>query len=52
MFRALKHVGVATEAFFEVAAGERKLTSEQRARIWAACAVLAESLRVMRGGKG
>jgi hypothetical protein len=49
VFRALEHEGVATMALFELFAGGRRMTSEQKIQAIAACAVVANSLKVLRG---
>jgi hypothetical protein len=50
VFRATEHEGVAAECLFELFAGDRKLTGETKLRAFAACAVLARTMRAIRGG--
>jgi len=44
VFRALEHEGVATDCLFELFAGGRRMTIEQRRKAYAACAVLAVTM--------
>jgi hypothetical protein len=41
VFRAQEHEGVLAECLFEIAAGGRRMTSEQRLRVFAGCASIA-----------
>ncbi len=52
MHRALKHEGVAAQCLYEVIetlAGDRRLTGERKLRAFAACAVIAHTMRAIRG---
>jgi hypothetical protein len=49
VFRALEHEGVASECLFELFAGGRRMSSDQRLHVFAACAVMAATMKVMRG---
>ncbi len=49
MFRALNHEGVAAVCLFELLAGGRRLTSEQRVNAFTACAVIAKTMEKIRG---
>jgi len=49
VFRALNHEGVAAECLYELWAGHLKLTGERRLRAFTACAVMAETMRAIRG---
>lgn len=46
----MNHEGVAAECLFELFAGDRKMTSDQRIRAFVGCAVLAVTMRSLRGG--
>ena len=49
MFRASEHEGVAAECLYELFASDRKLTGESKLKAFAACAVLARTMRAIRG---
>lgn len=49
MFRALEHEGVATDCLVELFVGDRRMSIERRIKVIAACAVLANTMRVVRG---
>jgi hypothetical protein len=49
VFRALEHEGVAAECLFHLFAGERRMTSEHKLHAFTACAVMAKTMKVLRG---
>ena len=49
MFRALEHEGVAAETLYHLLVpGDRRMTSDQRIRAFAACAVVALTFKAQR----
>lgn len=49
MFRALNHEGVAAECLFEALFGGQRMESDRRVRAFTACAVMAVTMRTIRG---
>lgn len=48
----MKHEGVAAECLFQLFAGGRRMTEDERMKAFAACAVIASTMEIYRERKG